>query len=339
MQIGVLSDGAWGTALALTLVNNGHQVTLWGPFADNVQAMRNDQQNQAFLPGVNLPPALAVTEDMSQAAADKQIVVLASPAQFMRKTLQQLAAVDVHSRALFVNVAKGMELDTCLRMDQLVEQVLGPQRFGVLSGPSHAEEVARNVPTAVVAAAQEQPDREMIQNAFMNERLRVYTSDDPVGVLLGGALKNVLALAVGFCDGLGLGDNAKAALMTRGIAEMARLGRAMGGRAETFAGLSGVGDLIVTCMSEHSRNRHVGTQLGRGRDLDDILAEMGRVVAEGVSTVRAAQALAAKAQVEAPIVQAAYDRLYRGKTSEQVVHELMTRSPKPEHFGSDRWIP
>ncbi len=339
MDIGVICDGAWGTALAVTLVENQHNVTLWGPFPENVEAMRRDGENRAFLPGVSLPPGLKLTENIQEACTAKTMTVLAVPAQFMRTTLERMAEVAFDTDMLFVNVAKGLELETCSRMDELIREVLGKRRIVVLSGPSHAEEVARKVPTAVVASAYEQNDANAVQKTFMNERLRVYTSDDPMGVQLGGALKNVLALGVGFCEGLGLGDNSKAALMTRGIAEMARLGRAMGGRAETFAGLSGVGDLIVTCMSRHSRNRYVGMELGRGRELEDIMEEMGRVVAEGVTTVRAARTLAERVEVEVPIVNAVYDRLYEGKSSEEVVHDLMTRKPKPEQYGSDQWIP
>jgi glycerol-3-phosphate dehydrogenase (NAD(P)+) len=229
-----------------------------------------------------------------------------------------------------VNVAKGIEVGSLLRMSELVRELLAPRRYAALSGPSHAEEVARRIPTAVVVAATDAAVAQAAQMAFMNAVFRVYTSDDVVGVELGGALKNVLALAAGVCDGMGFGDNTKAALMTRGIVEMARLGAALGGRPETFNGLSGIGDLIVTCTSRHSRNRHVGEELGRGRRLDDIVRAMGGQVAEGVTTAESAYRLARRVGAETPIIDQVHAALYEGRDPRQAVRELMSREAKPE---------
>lgn len=330
MVIAVLSDGGWGTALALTLLKNGHRVRLWGPFPDYVEELRRRRENSRFLPGVPLPPELALETGLAAATADAELIVLAAPAQYARSLLEKLRQTALPPDPLFVNVAKGIEVGTLLRMSELTEAVLGPRRYAVLSGPSHAEEVARQVPTAVVTASTDDAAARAVQAAFMNPRFRVYTSSDVIGVELGGALKNVLALAAGVCDGMGFGDNTKAALMTRGIAEMARLGAALGGRPETFSGLSGIGDLIVTCTSRHSRNRHVGEELGRGRPLEDILREMGGQVAEGVTTARSAFQLARRAGVETPIIDQVYAALYDGRDPRQAVRELMTREGKPE---------
>jgi glycerol-3-phosphate dehydrogenase (NAD(P)+) len=330
MKTTVLSDGGWGTALALLLHGNGHAVTLWGPFADYVEQMRQTRRNPRFLPGAVLPEDLGLTASLEEALAGAELVVLAAPSKFMRGLLEQVAALPDRGNPLWVDVAKGIEIGTGKRVSQMVEELLGPARYAVLSGPSHAEEVFRQVPTAVVVASADPADADLAQQAFMNENFRVYTVSDVIGVELGGALKNVLALAAGICDGMQLGDNSKAALMTRGIAEMARLGAALGGQPETFAGLSGVGDLIVTCMSQHSRNRHVGEELGRGRSLPEIQAEMGMVVAEGVTTAQSAFELARQAGVPTPIIDEIHDSLYEGKDPRLAVRSLMTREAKPE---------
>ena len=330
MKIAVLSDGGWGTALALTLLGNGHDVCLWGPFADYVDEMRESRENSRFLPGIPLPDKLELSGNLEQAVAGTEMLVLAAPSQYMRNLLTALAETAYPRQAIFVDVAKGIERGTLLRMSELVAEYLAPTHYAVLSGPSHAEEVARNIPTTVVAAAADQSLATAVQDAFMSEVFRVYTSDDVIGVELGGALKNVLALAAGVCDGMGFGDNTKAALMTRGIVEMARLGAALGGQPETFSGLSGVGDLIVTCMSRHSRNRHVGEELGKGRRLDDIIREMGGQVAEGVTTAESAYHLARTCEVDVPIMQHVYAALYEGMDPRQAVRRLMTREAKPE---------
>jgi glycerol-3-phosphate dehydrogenase (NAD(P)+) len=330
MKISVLSDGGWGTTLAMVLVDNGHDVTLWGPFPDYVEEMRRTRRNEKFLKGVELPAALKLEHDLARACAGVEIVVLAAPSQFMRGTLERLRAVPRPADLIYVNVAKGIEVDSCKRMSEIVAEVLGDVRYAILSGPSHAEEVSRKIPTVVMTASRDVAAARSVQQAFMNHYLRIYTSDDVVGAELGGSLKNVLALAAGILDGMGMGDNTKAALMTRGIVEMARLGEALGGRAETFSGLSGIGDLIVTCTSRHSRNRHVGEELGKGRKLAEIQREMGMVVAEGVKTASSAFALARKAGVDTPIVDEVHAVLYQDKDPRAAIRDLMLRDAKPE---------
>lgn len=329
MKITVLSDGGWGTALALLLLENKHDVTIWGPFADYVEEMRQTRRNDRFLKGAELPPALGLTADMAT-AAEAELLVLAAPTQFARGCLEQLAAAGVSPSTKIVNVSKGIEVGTLLRISELIEAVLGPVRYADLSGPSHAEEVFRRVPTAVTVGSIDSELASEVQSVFMNHVFRVYTSDDVTGVELGGALKNVYAIAAGICDGMALGDNSKAALMTRAIAEMGRLGVALGGRAETFSGLSGIGDMIVTCCSGHSRNRHVGEELGRGKALEQIIEDMGMVVAEGVKTSESAYELAEKVGAETPIIREVYASLYEDKDPRVVVRDLMTRDPRPE---------
>ena len=331
MKAAVLSDGGWGTALALTLATNGHDVHLWGPFPEYVAEMARRRENVRFLPGVPLPERLVLTGMMADAVAGADVIVLASPSQYMRAILVQLASRAYRSDAVFVDVAKGIEVGTLLRMSELAAECISPARYAVLSGPSHAEEVARGIPTTVVAASDNADVAATVQAFFMNDVFRVYTSEDVAGVELGGALKNVLALAAGICDGMGFGDNTKAALMTRGIVEMARLGVALGGRAETFSGLSGIGDLIVTCMSRHSRNRRVGEELGQGRSLDDIIQNMGGQVAEGVRTTDSAYRLAQREGVDVPIIRQVHAALYEGIDPRDAVRQLMTREAKSEN--------
>lgn len=333
MRIAVLSDGGWGTALAMTLCLNRHDVVLWGPFPEYLAEMRERRENTKFLPGVALPPELRLESDLAAACDGAAIMVLAAPSKFMRPLLTRLAACHLPESAIFVNVAKGIEVKTLKRMSELVTEQLGARRYAVLSGPSHAEEVARRIPTAVVVASESREVAETVQGAFMNTLFRVYTASDVVGVEIGGAVKNVLALAAGVCDGMGFGDNTKAALMTRGIVEMARLGRALGGKPETFTGLSGLGDLIVTCTSRHSRNRHVGEELGKGRSLVEIQQEMGLVVAEGVTTTDSSHELARRAGAETPIINEVYASLYQNKDPRVAVRDLMTRDAKPETPG------
>ena len=262
-KITILGDGGWGTALALTTLQNDSETTLWGPFEDNIEAIRTTHKNR-FLPGVDLPENLKATSSISEAVQNAEIVVLASPSQFMRGTLNMLREYFVPEQMVLVNVAKGIETDTLKCMHEICAEILGDNlKYVTLSGPSHAEEVARGIPTAVVSASENIGLAKLVQETFMTRNFRIYTSRDVISVELGGALKNVLAIAAGILDGMQLGDNPKAALMTRGIAEMARLGVALGGKRETFAGLSGIGDLIVTCMIRHSRNRHVGDKLAR----------------------------------------------------------------------------
>ncbi len=328
-KITVLGDGAWGTSLALVLLWNGHNVTLWGPFRENIDAINATGANK-FLKGITLPKELHAEADIAKAVADADLLVLASPSQYMRKTLEALKAHFRKDQHRLLDIAKGIETASLKRMSEICAEILGESRYAALSGPSHAEEVSRKVPTAVVIASHDMELALELQNLFMNEFFRVYTSDDLTGVELGGALKNVYAIACGMIDGMGLGDNPKAALMTRAIAEMSRLGVTLGGRAQTFSGLSGVGDLIVTCMSRHSRNRYVGEELGKGRGIDEIIRSMGMVVAEGVKTSESMYALARKAGVETPVADATYGILYQGKSPADAVRELMTRRARHE---------
>ena len=330
MRIAVLSDGAWGTALALNLVANGHEVTQWGPFPDYLAEMARTRENARFLPGVKLPQELHFEPEMGKAVSGRELLLLATPTQYLRSVLKQLQPFLEPERQLLVNVAKGIEVESWLRISEMVAEVLGRTRYAVLSGPSHAEEVSRRVPTAVVAASENSADAELVQRIFLNDNFRVYTSADVVGVELGGALKNVMAIAAGIIDGMKLGDNPKAAMMTRGISEMGRLGELLGGKAQAFSGLSGIGDLIVTCTSGHSRNRHVGEELGRGRKLPEILQSMGMVVAEGVPTARGAYTLARKTGAETPIIDEIYAVLYEGRDVPTAIRNLMSRTAKPE---------
>jgi len=330
LRVGIAGDGAWGTALARLLCANGCSCILRGPFPDYVEEMRRRRENTRFLPGVPLPESLELTADIGEMMQDADLIVLGVPVPYLRSVLERIREIPGYDRPLYVNVAKGIEESTLLRVSEMVADVLGDVRYAVLSGPSHAEEVARDVPTAVVTAAWNADDALLVQSVFSSEVFRVYTSDDVIGVELGGALKNVLALAAGVCDGLGLGDNSKAALMTRGIAELARIGVALGGRAETFSGLSGVGDLIVTCISRHSRNRFVGQELGRGRRLSEIQKDLGMMVAEGVRTSRSAFRLARRVGVDTPIIDEVHAVLYDGKDPRAALRDLMLREPKPE---------
>lgn len=329
-RIAVLGDGAWGTALAMTLCSNGHDVALWGVFPENLEAMERDRENRRFLPGVPLSPELKFVPDIGKVVSGRDMLVLAAPSQYLRGTLQRLKN-SLSPDQVLVNIAKGIEVGSLLRMSQLCEEVLGSHRkYAALSGPSHAEEVSRGIPTLVTAASRDIGTARLVQHVFMNPRFRVYRSSDLVGVELGGALKNVFAVAAGILDGIGMGDNAKAALMTRGIAELARLGVKLGGRKATFSGLSGIGDLIVTCMSRHSRNRFVGEELGKGRKLDEIIRSMNMVVAEGVRTCEAAKALADSVGVETPLIDGVYDVLFRNRSPREIIYELMTRKARKE---------
>jgi glycerol-3-phosphate dehydrogenase (NAD(P)+) len=327
-RVTVIGDGGWGTALALLLVGKGHAVRLWGAFPDYVEAMRRGRENVKFLPGLPLPAALELTGDLGEATADADVLVAAVPTQFLRGVLRRLAPC--YPRGVpVVSVAKGIENRTLLRASQVVADVLGRVPVAALSGPSHAEEVARGLPTTVAVAHRNAELARRIQSLFLTERFRVYTNTDIVGVELGGAVKNVIAIAAGICDGLGLGDNAKAALLTRGLAEMRRLGTALGARRETFAGLAGMGDLITTCMSPYGRNRSVGIQIGQGKTLQQVLAGMEQV-AEGVRTTKSVKALARRHGVEMPITEECHRVLFRGKGPQRAVSDLMRRAARGE---------
>lgn len=325
MKITVVGSGAWGTALAIHLCKNGHEVTLWSHNPEKAAAMTRTRVNP-MLPGAILPPEMACSGDPASVRG-RDMVVLASPS-FPFRTVCQTIAPYLDRQSLLVSVTKGIEPETLLRMSQVAGEVTG-HTVAVLSGPSHAEEVARGIPTGCVAACGDKAAAELVQDAFMSDRFRVYVNPDVVGVELGGALKNVIALCAGISDGLGFGDNTKAMLMTRGLTETARLGLALGARRETFTGLAGVGDLIVTCTSMHSRNRRYGILIGQGKSVPEALEEIGAVV-EGYYAAANARSLAQKAGVEMPISQAAYEVLYNGRDVHAVIADLMSRAKRSE---------
>ncbi len=333
MKIAVLGSGGWGTALALVLLENGHDVTLWSYTEEESAVLRQTGENP-MLKGVALPKELKLTSDLA-CVKGCGAVVLATPSFAVRTTAKSAASL-LEPGAVLVSVSKGIEKDTSLTLTDAIEQEVGDAHpIVALSGPSHAEEVGRHIPTVVVSASKDRSAAEQVQDLFMNERFRVYASDDVVGVELGAALKNVIALCAGISDGMGYGDNTKAALMTRGLTEIARLGVAMGGCRETFAGLSGVGDLIVTCTSMHSRNRRCGILIGKGTPTQQAVKEIGAVV-EGYYAAANARTLARKVGVEMPITEAAYQVLYEGKDPRQVIVDLMTRERK--HELEDSWV-
>ncbi|MBN2307944.1 MAG: NAD(P)-dependent glycerol-3-phosphate dehydrogenase [Candidatus Hydrogenedentes bacterium] len=325
MKIQVIGAGSWGLALARLLALKGHAVCLWCREEDGPDTLRDTRRSPHFLPGVELPASVEV---MRTVAAGAEMVVLAVPSHAMRPVLD---AHPLPRRAIRVSVAKGIENDTLLCMHEVIEVCAPGGSVVALSGPSHAEEVARDLPASVVAAGTDAAACETVQQAFMASMFRVYTSPDVVGVELGGAIKNVIAIAAGVCDGFGLGDNAKAALITRGLAEMARLGVALGGDPLTFAGLSGMGDLVVTCESRHSRNRALGEQIAAGKTLEGITAS-SPMVAEGVRTTRSALALARRHGIEMPITEQTYRILFEGADPMEAVEALMGREPKPERL-------
>ena len=328
-KVTVIGDGGWGTALALVLAGEGQAVRLWGAFPDYVAEMGRRRENVKFLKGIPLPDELELCSDLEEAMAGADVLVAAVPTQFMRGVLTKLAACYPKGTPV-VSVAKGIENRTLLRPTQIIADAVGRRvPLAALSGPSHAEEVARGLPTTVAVASRNAGLAKRIQQLFMTERFRVYTNTDVVGVELGGAVKNVIAIAAGICDGIGLGDNAKAALLTRGLAEMTRLGLALKARRETFAGLAGMGDLITTCMSPFGRNRSVGMQIGQGRSLKQILADMEQV-AEGVRTTQSVRALARRHGVDVPITEQCYRVLFRGKNPLRAVSDLMQRGAKDE---------
>lgn len=328
MRVAVLGAGSWGATLAAHLAKKGEPVSLW-EFYPEAAAILEKTRRLAVLPDLTLPREIRVTSDIAEALAGAKTVIWAVPSHFMRQTAQA-ARLHLNPRAEHVGVAKGIENKSLLRMSQVLSDVLGkPIQLATLSGPSHAEEVCRNIPTSVVVASRKIGLARRMQNLFMTAAFRVYTTNDVIGVELGGALKNIIAIGCGACDGLGLGDNTKAALMTRGLAEIMRLGVKCGARRETFFGLSGMGDLIVTCLSQHSRNRLLGEKVGRGKSLSRALSEMV-MVAEGVRTTESAHHLARKMKVEMPIVREIYLALFRGKMARKALEDLMHRKAKPE---------
>lgn len=331
-KIAILGAGSWGIAVSVLINQNGYDVALWEYFEADCRKIQKLREQPDKLPGIKIPDAVIITNDIKQAIADAQAIILTIPSQVLRPAVR-LASPFMSSNVEFiVNLAKGIENNTLNRMSEVLLQEL-PQVFcdkiATLSGPSHAEEVSRNMPTTVVAASENINTAKAVQQAFSNDSFRVYTSFDLIGVELGGSLKNVIAIAAGIVYGLGLGDNTIGALITRGLAEIVRLGQKMGADPLTFSGLSGIGDLITTCTSRHSRNRYVGEQLGRGRQLAEILGSM-TMVAEGVKTTQSAYQLSRKYNVEMPITAEVYNVLFGNKEPKAALYDLMTRSPKPE---------
>ncbi len=327
MTIGVLGAGAWGTALSLVAADAGHSVTLWAREADVVVDVNTHHRNQLYLPGVALPHSIKAVDDL-RALANSDIIILSVPTQHIRSTLQ--GATDIVAASILVDVSKGIERGTHLRVSEILDDIGAKSKaYVVLSGPSHAEEVGRRLPTAVVAASSDATVSEYVQKALSTDTFRIYTSDDVIGVEICGALKNVIAIAAGIIDTMVESDNTKAALLTRGLAEMMRLGVALGGQPATFAGLAGLGDLFVTCTSRHSRNRSVGEQLGRGRTLSDILDDM-TAVAEGVPTTTAALELASTVGVDMPITAKVASILFEGEDPATALRDLMIRPYRAE---------
>ena len=327
LEVAVIGDGGWGTALACVAARNGHRAVIWSPFRENVETFRKSGENTLFLPGVKLPESVAWTTANSDIAG-ADLTIIAVPSQYYRSVLKQFCGIIGHG-ARVVSVSKGLERDTHMRLSQIAEEVLEITHVSVLSGPSHAEEVARSIPTAVTTACEDKGTASAVQSIMSNRYFRIYTSFDKAGVELGGALKNVIAIAVGVCDGMGFGDNTRAALITRGLAEMTRLGVKLGGQRETFAGLSGMGDLIVTCTSQHSRNRRVGERLGRGEKIETILSS-SKQVAEGVWNSVSAQQSARKHGVDVPVTDEVCAMLSEGKSPADAVQSLLSRDMRAE---------
>lgn len=328
-NVGVMGAGSWGTALALLLHSNGHQVTVWSINEEEVEMLSKEREHKSKLPGVKIPEDMVFTSDMETAIKEKDFLVLAVPSAFTRGTARNMKPF-VKEGQIIVDVAKGIEEDTLMTLSQQIEEEIPQADVAVLSGPSHAEEVGRGLPTAVVIGAKTEETARYLQEMFMNHVFRVYISSDMLGMELGGALKNVIALAAGIADGMGYGDNTKAALITRGIAEIARLGVKMGGALESFTGLTGIGDLIVTCASVHSRNRKAGYLMGQGKTMEEAMAEV-KMVVEGVYSAKAAAKLGKKYGVALPIVDKVNEVLFEGKDPKEAVDELMLRDSKAEH--------
>ena len=331
-NIGIIGAGSWGTALGILLVNNGHKTTLWSHRQEQGEELDRTREHREKLPGVRLPEALEITNDLEKTLVGKDILIMAVPSVAVRQTAKKIKPF-IRYGQLIVNVSKGIEEGTLMTLTDIIGEEIPEAVPCVLSGPSHAEEVSRGLPTTCVAGAKERKTAEYIQNIFTSPVFRVYISPDVLGIELGGALKNVIALAAGAADGLGYGDNTKAALITRGISEITRLGIAMGAKAETFYGLSGIGDLIVTCASKHSRNRRAGILLGQGKTMEEAMKEV-KMVVEGVYSAKAGWELSQKYHVEMPIIQQVNQVLFESKTPDLAVQDLMLRDKKIESWDA-----
>lgn len=329
MKITVLGAGTWGTALAILLAENKHEVTIWSKLPKEIEELNKNRSAIKNLPGAVLPETVLVTADLEKALAGPVLIVMAVASVYVRETAR-LISDKVLQGTIIVNVAKGIEEVSLKTLTEVIEDEIPQAEVAVLSGPSHAEEVSRKIPTTIVAGAKKKEVADKIQDTFMTEFFRVYTSSDVIGIELGGSLKNVIALAAGVLDGMGMGDNTKAALMTRGIAEISRLGIAMGGKYETFAGLSGMGDLMVTCTSKHSRNRNAGFLIGQGKTAKEAMEEVNQVV-EGVLSARAAYMLGQKYEIELPIVEQVNKVLFEEKSAKEAMYDLLIRQKTEEH--------
>lgn len=333
MDIAVIGSGSWGIALARRLWKNGANVTIWARSRESAEKLKINREDKDKLPGVIIDGSIKITDNMEDALRDKDMIVVTVPSVGIREVCEKMKpflANEDDRHQIIVNCAKGIESDTLMLMSDVILDVLPGSDVAVLSGPSHAEEVGKDLPTTIVVSAFSKESAKAVQDAFMADTFRVYTSPDMLGIEIGAALKNVIALAAGVCDGLGYGDNAKAALITRGIAEMSRLGAAMGGDYETFSGLSGIGDLVVTCASMHSRNRRAGILIGQGKTVEEATGEV-KMVVEGINSAAAALELAKKYEVEMPIVEQVNEVLFGGKSAKDAVMDLMSRDKKDEN--------
>lgn len=328
-NITILGDGGWGTTLAILLAGKNFNVTLWGAFPDYVEFMAQKRVNTKFLPGFKIPESINITHDLRNIIDGSQLIIFAIPSAHMREVLTKVKKIGYPRSAVYLSVTKGIEVGSLKRMSELIRHVLGNIKLAVLSGPTIAVEVAQGIPTTAVVASFDKQVRKYLQNIFMTERLRIYTNDDVMGVELGGSLKNVIAIACGISDGLGFGANTKAAILARGLTEVSRLGVSMGAKAVTFCGISGLGDLVTTCISNFSRNRSVGEQIGKGKSLKQIESHM-QMVAEGIPTTKSAYALSMKYKVEMPITKEVYLVLYKNKSPLKAVKDLMTREKREE---------
>ena len=328
-KISVLGAGSWGTALAVVLHKNGHEVTIWSIAQDEIDMLKKEREHKDKLPGVKIAEEIGLTTDLKEAISGRDMLVVAVPSPYIRSTAKSMAPY-VEDGQLLVSVAKGIEEGTLMTLSAILEQEIPQAEVAVLCGPSHAEEVGIGLPTTLVAGAKRKETAELVQSTFMNEVLRVYTSPDVLGMELGASLKNVIALAAGMADGLGYGDNTKAALITRGISEIGRLALKMGAKYETLSGLTGIGDLIVTCASKHSRNRKAGMLIGEGYTMEEAMKEV-KMVVEGVYSAKAAMELSAKYDVSMPIIEQVNEVLFDGKSAKEAVMDLMLRDKKPEH--------
>ena len=327
-KIAVIGDGSWGTTLAVLLYKKGYSVALWGAFKGYIESVKRTRVNRKFLPGIKLPKGILLSNDLKEVVSDSKIVILAVPSQFMRKVLKKFANIDLSGK-IIVSATKGIEVATLKRMSELICESLGKVKLAVLSGPTIAQEVAMRIPTTAVIGSKNIRIAKLLQNTFATDRFRVYTSSDLVGVELGGSLKNIIAIACGISDGLGFGANTKAAILSRGLIEISRLGNRLGAAHKTFSGISGLGDLVTTCISKYSRNRFVGEEIGRGKKLKQVLDKMD-MVAEGVKTTKSVYRLSLKHKVEMPITAQVYNVLYKNKSPLKAVNNLMSRKRKKE---------